>query len=105
LSFEIADLDQTDIPAIVQSLRDRGGIPLGGVRRRRLTDNWGGVEAGTLGEGRRLLVVECGALTMVDWIKAHPWRWALIVLAVAFVLFLLLFGPFLGGGGGEGGTY
>jgi hypothetical protein len=38
---------------------------------------------------------------MAGWIKAHPWRWALIVLAVAFVLFLLWFGRFFGGGGGE----
>jgi hypothetical protein len=41
---------------------------------------------------------------MAGWIKAHPWPWALIVLAVAFVLFLLWFGPFFGGGGGEGGV-
>jgi hypothetical protein len=40
LSFEIADLDRTDTPAIVQSLSEiEAAFPLVGVRRRRLTDN------------------------------------------------------------------
>jgi hypothetical protein len=36
---------------------------------------------------------------VVTWLKAHPWLRAIVVLALALLIFLLLYGPFLTWGG------